>query len=297
MSGSDPSFLIVIVLYNSAEWIGPTLDSIQNQKYKNWQTWVVDNKSKDDGAMYVSQSYPWARLVYSDKNLGFAGGNNLGVKSGPLTDIIFLVNPDVELEADCLQRLADAFAENPKLGVAGMKFWNDDRRTIQHVGGMLRANGLPYHLGSGEEDRGQYEGFIPCDYVQGAGLAVRRTVWEKLGGLDEDFFPAYFEETDFCKRVRDAGWQVGVVAEAAGVHHQDEDAQVVNPKFLRMIYLGRARYLIKHNTLGDWLFRFLPAEWKWLTSPSSKYLRRISVRALWDVWTGKPNEFRETPKT
>src|SRR5437867_927232 len=84
-------------------------------------------------------------------------------------------------------------------------------KTLPHVGGALRPNALSYHLGEGEEDLGQYRGLLPCDYVQGAALAIRRSLWDELSGFDEGFYPAYFEEADLCRRAKNAGWDVAVV--------------------------------------------------------------------------------------
>jgi GT2 family glycosyltransferase len=145
---------------------------------------------------------------------------------------------------------------------------------------------LPYHLGEGERDQGQYRGLIPCAYVQGAALAIRRSLWNEMGGLDESFFPAYFEEADLCRRVRDAGWKVATVCSARAVHHQDARAQVQSPAFLKMLFRGRARYLRKHYRVWDWITKFLPAEIQWLLSASSKGYRRLALRALWESFTG-----------
>jgi GT2 family glycosyltransferase len=158
---------------------------------------------------------------------------------------------------------------------------------IQHVGGELRANGLSYHLGEGEEDRGQYTGVREAAYVQGAAMAVRREVFERLGGFDENFFPAYYEEADFCLRVRRSGGRVGVVCEAAVAHHQDPVKQVHSERFLELYFRGRARFLIKNYRLRDWIFRYFPAEARWLASRDSKRYRRIALKSLWEVWRGE----------
>ena len=143
---------------------------------------------------------------------------------------------------------------------------------------------IPGHLPGWE----QYEEFVACDYVQGAAFAVRRSLWERLGGLDERFYPAYFEEADFCKRAKDEGAEVGVVTSASLIHHQDPAGQVASARFLRMLFRGRARFLIKHYSPLDWLFKYLPAELRWLRSPDSRGYRKIALGTLWEVWTGRP---------
>jgi GT2 family glycosyltransferase len=284
----NPTFQIVIVLYDSADAVGLCLDSLRRLHYDEYRITVLDNASKDGGAMYVEQSYPWARVIRSDYNRGFAGGNNRAAEAWPQSDFLLLLNPDVEIDPDALIYLAAAFAREPRLGVAGFKLLAPDGRTIQHVGGTIDPNGLTHHIGEGEIDRGQYAGILPCPYVQGAAFAVRRKAWSELGGFDDGFFPAYFEEADFCTRARKAGWEVAVVAEAAAIHHQDPVRQVHDWRFLRMLFRGRARYLIKHYRPRDWIFQFWPAEIRWLLSRDSKRYRRIALQALWETAMGVP---------
>jgi len=286
-NASESSFLIVIVLYNSADWIAKCLDAIRRVEFTNYEVMVVDNASADNGAEIVEKNYPWVQLVRSEINRGFAGGNNFGVAQAAKTDFVFLLNPDTEIDRDGLSFLAKAFQEHPKLGVAGCKMYESDGVTIQHVGGMIRANGLTYHLGNGEQERGQYQGLIPCDYAQGAGMAVRRRIWDEMGGFDESFNPAYFEEADLCVRAGKAGWEVATVCESKLIHHQDTAAQVRSRKFLELLFRGRAKFLFKHYSIWQWLTRYLPAELAWLMSGNSKGFRKIALSALWSVRRGR----------
>ena len=136
----------------------------------------------------------------------------------------------------------------------------------------------------GEADEGQFAGLLPCTYVQGAAMAVRRTVWDALGGFDEGFNPAYFEDADLCARALKGGWDVATVCEASAIHYQDPARQILSRQFLNLLFRGRARYLIKHYRMGDWLLRYLPAELRWLASRHSKSYRRIALRTLWETW-------------
>lgn len=280
------SIQIVIVLYNSERWIAPCLEAIAESAYDPAEVWVVDNASADRALEIVRRDYRWVKAMRSETNLGFSGANNLGAAQNSESDLIVLLNPDTEVDPQCLGHLVRAFEQNENLGVAGCKLWGPDRKTIQHVGGEIRPNGLSYHVGEGEIDRGQYTGLRPCAYVQGAAMAVRRELWEELGGFDTNFFPAYFEEADFCRRARKVGTEVAVVCEAAVVHHQDPQAQVQSWGFLELLFRGRARYLIKHYRARDWITAYLPSEIKWLLSRDSKRYRRIALRSLWEVWTG-----------
>lgn len=281
-----PPFQIIIVLYNHADCIARCLNSLEQVEAPQYHITVLDNASSDGGADVVAREFPQIQLIRSDHNRGFAGGNNLAAARGPATEFLFLLNPDTELRPGALNALAEAFQARPRLGVAGCKLLCADGRTIQHVGATIDANALTHHIGEGEEDRGQFTGLIPCPYVQGAAFAVRRRLWDQLGGFDEGFHPAYFEEADFCKRARDAGWDIAAVCEAAAIHHQDPAGQIHDGTFLRLLFRGRAHYLIKHYRMRDWLTRYLPAELRWLFSSDSRRYRRIALRALWEAWTG-----------
>lgn len=276
----------MIVLHNSADSIGPCLDAVARLNYENFTTWVLDNDSSDAGADLVDEKFPSIHLVRSGTNLGFAGGNNRLAREAPEAEIILMLNPDTEIDPECLSRLADAFAADPGLGVAGCMLLAEDKKTILHMGGELRPNALSFHVAEGEQDEGQYSGFQPAHYVQGAAMAVRKALWNDLGGLDPGYFPAYFEEVDFCERARRKGWKVGVVAEARAIHHQQTENQLQSPRFLELYFRGRGRYIRRNLGLGQWLFRFAPAELRWLLSSNSKGLRRLAVRSTLRAFTG-----------
>lgn len=284
---TQPSFQIIIVLHNSADSIRPCLDAVAGLDYDHFSTWVLDNASTDAGADLVAENHPAVHLIRNPTNLGFAGGNNRLAQEEPDAEFVLMLNPDTEIDPDCLSRLAEAFAADPSLGVAGCMLLAEDKKTILHLGGELRPNALSYHVAEGEQDEGQYSGFQPAHYVQGAAMAVRKSLWRDLGGLDPGYFPAYFEEVDFCERARRKGWKVGVIAEARAVHHQQTETQLQSRRFLELYFVGRGRYLRLNYGLAGWLFRFAPAELRWLLSPNSKGLRRLAVRSTLQALIGR----------
>lgn len=293
MSGPTPSVHILIVLYNSARWIAPTLRAVGRSRWPGAVVWVLDNASRDDGAEIVARDFPWARLLRGTSNRGFAGGNNDLAKRALAegADYLFLLNPDTEIAPDCVERLVEALRASPHLGVAGCRILQPDGVTLDHLGGRLSANALPSHAGRGRPDDPNMRGLIDADYVQGAAMMIPAAVWRRLGGFDEAFNPAYFEEADLCRRARDMGLRVAVVAEASLIHFQEPEKQVQSPTFLKLLFRGRARYVRKHYGAAAWIFRFLPAELLWLRSPDSKGYRRIACRAMIDALLGRRDEF------
>ncbi len=247
---------------------------------------MLDNASTDDGAERARWSFPRVRVLESRENLGFAGGNNRAAQAVQDADYLLLLNPDTEPAADLLERLAEAFKSDEKIGVLGCKVMETDGKTIQHVGVRLRGNGLPSHIGQGEPDRGQYCGVHDRASVLGAAMAVRTRAWRELGGLDERFWPAYYEETDFCFRARRAGWRVAVACEASVVHFDASADRRTDWGHLEMFFRGRARFLLKHYRPRDWLLRYLPDELRWLLYWGSKGMRRVALRTLWESGFG-----------
>ncbi len=156
-------------------------------------------------------------------NLGFGGGCALGVAHTAAAGLAF-VNPDVALAPDWLAVIAAALAD-PTVGVVGSRLLFPDGR-VQHAGGVIRwPLALTDHHGYGaaSDDGAANDGpTAPIDYVTGAALGLRRSVWEAVGGFDPAFYPAYFEEVDLCLRVAAAGLAVRYEPRATGTHLEFE---------------------------------------------------------------------------
>ncbi len=275
-----PRLHLVIVLYNSADWIEICLEAAAAQTLPPWQITVIDNNSTDGGADIVARRFPQARLIRSEKNLGFAGACNRAAQAARGADFVVLLNPDAILSFDALEKLAHAFSARPDIGVLGCKLLEPDVETIQHVGVRIADNALTVNEGQGEKDNGQFRGLRDATSVCGAVMAVRPEVWCELGGFDEGFWPAYFEETDFCLRARNAGWRVAVACDAVATHFHGTHDRWHDHRFLEMYFISRARFLRKHYRGRDWLVRYLPAELRWLTYWGSKGMRRMALRTL-----------------
>lgn len=246
---------------------------------------VVDNGSSDGLGGHVRRAHPWVRLIRSRFNRGFAGGNNLGIVRAR-GDIVVLLNDDTEPEEGWLAPLAEAFYRNPRLGIAGCQLlYPGPQRRVQHLGGVIHANGLTDHLGWGEAS--PQEGACPehlrPDYVTGAAMAVRREVFEEIGLLDPGFWPIYFEEVDFCTRARRRGWECLTVTASRVVHHESQTTGRLSRGFLEKYHRNRIRFLIKNRRLGEWPAT-LRAEVRWL-------LRNRPWRDIWPcakAWGASP---------
>jgi len=248
---------VIIPVWNGREYLPACLDALLAQDYPDFEVIVVDNASADGSADLVADKYPQVRLIRNHSNLGFAGGCNTGLRVAT-GEMMVLLNQDTVVQAGWLQALALCL-QNPKVGVAGCKILYPDGETIQHAGGWIEwPLGLAHHYGYGERDNGQWDEPRQVEYVTGAAMAFRRSLLELVGLLDEDFWPGYFEDTDFCFRVRKAGYEVWYVPQAVLTHAETtslRDTTSVSCAYER----GRLRFVLKHLPPSRFLTEFIPA--------------------------------------
>lgn len=249
---------IIIPVWNGRAYLRDCLDALLAQNYTDFEIIAVDNASSDDSADFVAEKYPQVRLIRNGRNLGFAGGCNVGLRAAQ-GDVLVLLNQDTIVQPGWLKALVGAL-DDPGVGVAGCKILYPDGETVQHAGGWIEwPLGLAYHYGKGENDTGQWNNSRTVEYVTGAAMAFRRDVLERVGPLDEDFWPGYFEDTDFCFRVREAGYEVWYTSNAVVLHR--ETTSFVDPAILSCHYhRGRLRFLLKHLPPDRFLVECLPAE-------------------------------------
>lgn len=200
-------FSIVIINWNGKEKLGELLDkcleSVSNTKYNNLEIIFVDNASTDGSYEYVQSKFTNFKFFRNSENLGFAGGNNVGAKFCK-GDIIVFLNNDTIVNPHWLDEPAKLF-ENPKIGIIQSNLRLLDNPEIpDSIGHCISAIGLPIeNYFFMDEPRRP----IPIFSGKGAALFVRRDLFERLGGFDEDYF-FYFEETDLCWRARLLGYEV-----------------------------------------------------------------------------------------
>jgi len=253
---------IVIVSLNGERRISWCLKSVLESDWSDLELIVVDNGSTDRTTEAIKSAAPGAKLIRAEKNLGFAGGNNLGIAEAT-GNIIVLLNDDCEPRHDWLKAWAAAGETLPDWGVMGCKLLYPGSDVIQHAGGLLEPNALTKHIGYMEHDRGQYGEVRRCDYVTGAAFAIRREALERVGTLDPEYFPIYFEECDFCFRVARAGYGVYYVPAAVVVHHESMTTKRMSYGFLCKYQRNRLRFIIK-NFDGPRLRRAIRREIGWL---------------------------------
>ncbi len=240
-----PLFSIVIVSLNGSDVLPGCLQSLRESQYQNREVIVVNNGSTDSTAAIVREQFPEVQLLDLPKNHGFAGGNNQGIRASR-GEIVLLLNDDTICTPSMIDHLIQPFLNDPKTGIAGCKILYPDRETIQHAGAEILANGCTRHIGYREQDHGQYNEPCDVDYVTGCAMAIRRSLFQKIGLLDDRYFPIYFEEIEFAVRAKKAGSRVVYCPQAVLYHLESKTEVIYSQNFFFRMHRGRWRFILKN---------------------------------------------------
>lgn len=282
-SALEPSVSALIVTYNSERFIHQCLQALLESTYPVSQVVVVDNASADNSVHIVESNFPSVQVIRSPRNLGFAGACNLGLAQTH-GQIIALVNPDVQVHPTWLGELVEAIGRDPLVAIAGGKLLFPDGQTIQHAGACVRYPlALSDHYGYRQTDDGRWDKLRNVEYVTGAALAIRREALGRLGGFDERFYPAYYEDTDLCWRARKAGFRVLYVPSAVGIHHESTSPGRQNYARYYYFHVNRLRFVLAHYSRDQLLLDFFPAEHAYLETISPEIETRAIARSYTEI--------------
>lgn len=215
---------IVILNYNTRDLLERFIPSVLATEYDNFEVVVADNASSDGSLDLVRKLFPEVKCIALEENYGFAGGYNRALKELD-TPYWVLLNSDVEVDKGWLSPLMELITSNPKIGAVQPKILDlNNRGRFEYAGasgGFIDKFAYPFCRGRLsdvlEQDEGQYDDNIPVFWATGAALLVRASEYQKLGGLDADFF-AHMEEIDLCWRMKNAGLEVWVCPEGKVYH-------------------------------------------------------------------------------
>lgn len=247
---SYPLVSVVTINFNQTAVTRDLLVSLRNITYPAIEVIVVDNGSRDTSVQSLKQEFPEINLIVTGKNLGFAGGNNVGIKDAK-GEYILLVNNDVEVTPGFLEPLVETLQQQPKAGVASPRIVYHNRQELIQYAGAIKINpytGRGKKLGYLETDTNQYNTIQETELGHGACLLTSRDVLEKVGLLPEVYF-LYYEEHDWTEQVKRAGYKVYYVGTSKVYHKESISVGKNNP--LKTYYLTRNRILyLKRNTKG-----------------------------------------------
>ena len=244
---------IITINYNGLKDTCALIESIPfNDKM---EVIVVDNASENQEAEQISNRFPDVKVIKSDKNLGFAGGNNLGIKASK-GKFLFLVNNDTYFKDFNIHALIDRLNSDPNIGIVCPKIkfaWPP--QPIQFAGYTPLSNITIRNqaIGFGEEDHGQYETAHTTPYAHGAAMLIKREAIDKVGLMPECYF-LYYEELDWSMMFTRAGYQIWYEPKCT-IYHKESQATGQNSP-LRTYYITRNRLrLVKRNYQGvtKWL--------------------------------------------
>lgn len=219
--------------------------SLQNQTYLQWELIVVDNASKVNPTDAITAVLPQAQVIRCETNLGFAGGNNaaLAMAKG---EFYFYVNNDTILTNNCLEVLVSTILSLDNPGALSPKFhFYYNKGTIEFAGcsninAFTARNTALLH---NQVDTGT-DGVIATYYTHGAGMMIPKKVLEDVGPMHEDYF-LYYEEMDWCERIRKAGYKIYCQRNALMYHKESATVGKLNP--LKTFYLNRNRILFMNR--------------------------------------------------
>lgn len=256
----NPAVSIIIVTYNSAAHLPALCASLRALRYEPApQIVVVDNASRDNSPALIRQLLPDALLLPQAANLGFAGGVHCGVAASNGA-FLALLNPDTVVDPGWLMGLMTVLTA-PRCGIAGSKIFAAQGATLLHTGGAVsRPLLLASHRGDGEPDQGQYETPEAVAFVTGAALALRRELWDRLGGLDTGFFPGYFEDVDLCWRAQALGLECWYAPQSTLRHSESTATGKFSGAFYYYHHRNRLRFACKHLAWAELWNDFSPAE-------------------------------------
>lgn len=208
---------IIILNWNGKIDTLECLESVNKLNHKNIEIIIVDNCSTDDSVQFIKDKYPRTMILKNNSNLGFSGGNNVGIDYALRTNTysILLLNNDTIVNPDLLDKLLQASNALSDDCIFGPKiyFFNDPTR-IWFAGGKWVANKLKFiHIGSNQLDGPEYSNCCETDYITGCALFAKAEIFKSVGLLDDDFFLTY-EETDWCYRAKSKGYKCYFVPEA-----------------------------------------------------------------------------------
>lgn len=255
LASSDilPLVSVITVNYNQSAATCEMLESLYACGYPNLEVIVVDNSSPSDTPKLIKEKFPQVTLIVSPNNIGFAGGNNLGIRQSS-GRYLFLLNNDTIVPAGAVTRLIEELESRPKAGAVSPKIKFFDRQdTIQYAGyGKMSVIGVQcFAIGSGEKDSGQYDQAKITHYAHGAAMMLKREVIEKVGLMPEVYF-LYYEELDWCEQIKKSGYNILYVPGAVILHKESLATGRNSP--LKTYYLNRNRVVYVQRNMTGILF-------------------------------------------
>lgn len=237
---------VIIVTWNSIQHIDNCIGGLL--KHESSPIYVVDNGSIDDTPEYIKTKFPEVKLFSLPLNTGFSAGNNYGIKMAlnDGCDAVFLLNADTIIDRSFINPCRQILEDNRSIGIVGPVVVEADKPDmIQCAGGRINLNSLTFPYLERAKNYTPNDLFKHVDYVLGAAMLIRSSVINLIGGLDEEYFPAYVEEVDLCYRAKFKNYDSVVYYGTRVRHIGGQSSGGTQNEFRRMIK-NRFLFGLKH---------------------------------------------------
>jgi len=240
---STPLVSVIVLNYNGENYLKNCFESLGSQTYENYEVIMVDNASEDDSIEYVKGNFPWVKVIRNEKNLGFAAGNNWGIREAR-GDIIALLNNDTIADSEWLEESVRTFEQSENIGITQGKIYSYDEpsKHVSYSYKFFPSYKMPWVTVSNVKNESSAK---EVDVVSGAAMVFKREILDKIGFLDEGYF-FYFEDLDFCLRAKKAGYGIVYNPRAVILHKGNgtPDRRRTELVFRSMFY-----FIVKHLPL------------------------------------------------
>ncbi len=240
-----PDLSIIIVSWNVKDKLQKNLEHLFNSRGNfEMEVFVVDNNSQDDSAEMVNKNFEQVRLIRNTKNLGFAKANNQAIKRAQ-GRYILLLNPDMRVYSDTLEKMLSFMDDRPGVGIGGCLLENEKKEIVPHIRRFPKLKDqlaivlklphiYPKILDNYLQSDFDYSKESEVDSIRGSFFMIRKETLKQVGDLDERFF-IWFEEVDYCRRCKQSGWKT-----------------MYNPQARCIDYVGRSFSLLKRGVTQEY---------------------------------------------
>jgi GT2 family glycosyltransferase len=252
----EPSVTAIVLNYDGAALLDIVIPSLERQTYPRLTLMIVDNGSTDGSVEMVREHWPDVRLVEIEENVGVARALNRGIEESD-TELVALLNNDIELEPRWLEELVAALLQHPDAASASGKLLRFDRRdVIDAAGDGMRWSSAAFNRGAGQHDSGQFDRPEPVFSACAGAALYRRAAFEDVGPFDEDFF-AYLEDIDWSLRAQLRGYASRFVPAAVAYHMRGATTRGARNRYRVMQRRNQIWLVLKNYPLAA-LVRRLP---------------------------------------
>jgi len=253
---------IIIVNWNGRLDTLECIESIKNNDYLNYEVVIIDNGSKEKFQVTDSK----IKVIYNKKNLGFSGGNNVGIKYAlkNKADYVLFLNNDTIVSNNFLSKMVEIAEKDNKIGIIGPKIYFPNSKKIWFAGGKINwLYNKGTMIGYDEIDNGQYDKpkIQETDYITGCCALIKKEVLEKIGLMPEEYF-LYYEDTDWSLKAQKQGYKCVFTPEAIIWHKGSKSSIAESPSY---IYYHIRNGLIMANKYAPWYikpFIHIDASWR-----------------------------------